>query len=60
MAFLQLFQPIRKDIGSDFFWGIMKIPEVSLTTENEIANDKQRPYIPQYVEGAADRAGGTC
>jgi hypothetical protein len=60
MAFLQLFKPVRKDIGRDFFWGILKIPEVSLTGENEITNDKQRPFIAQYVQGTADWAGGTA
>jgi hypothetical protein len=60
VAFLQIFQPIRKDIGSDFFWGILKISEVSLTEENKITNDKQRPFIAQYVQGTADWTGGTA
>ena len=60
MAFLQLFKPVRKDIGSDFFRGILEITEISLTEENEITNDKQRPFIAQYVQGAADWTGGAA
>jgi hypothetical protein len=46
MAFLQLFKPIRKDIGRDFSGGILSITEISLPEENEITNDNQRHLSP--------------
>jgi hypothetical protein len=56
VAFLQFFQAIRKDIGSDFFRGILKISEVSLTEENKITTSAARASSPVRVApGGADQ-----
>ncbi|MGH7954467.1 MAG: hypothetical protein ACREOZ_00750, partial [Gloeomargaritales cyanobacterium] len=46
-------------IGSDSFRRRQKIPEIPLSLENDVANDKQRPPIAQYIKRTADWTGGT-
>lgn len=49
-------QSLGENIGGDFLVGRQEVAEISLMRENQVANNKQRPFIAEYVESKADRA----
>jgi len=49
-------EPVGKDIGGDTFPAFQKITVCVESLEHQIPDNEQRPFVPEYVEGRADRA----
>src|SRR5258705_6817862 len=58
-ALLQATQAVAQDVGRNPFRRARELSEAALAEEEEIADDEERPLVPEQIESLRDRTVGT-
>jgi hypothetical protein len=53
-------QPVRQDIGGDFFVRVEKFVKGLVSAKHHVAQDQERPAVPQHLHRSIQRASGTA
>ena len=56
---LELLQAVRQDIRGNPFSRFLELLKGVKSADHQVANDQQRPAIPESLEGDTDRAAGS-
>jgi hypothetical protein len=48
-------QTLGENIGGDFFFGLQKFVEASVTAQHHVAQDEQRPAVAEHFDGGVER-----